>query len=74
METTAIIPALATRGYTRGRLAIAYGIGAGAYAVGLGVSALFDLPAGPVIVWTLAVGGIVTHRFGAPVPATEAGR
>jgi zinc/manganese transport system permease protein len=61
-----IIPALATRGYASRRLAVAYGIGAAAYAAGLALSTLLDLPAGPVIVWTLAVGGIVVHRFGLP--------
>lgn len=50
-----IIPALGTRQY-RGRLrhGIAYGIGALGYATGLTFSALFDLPSGAVIVWTLA--------------------
>lgn len=50
-----IIPALGTLGY-RGRLrhTMAYGIGALGYAVGLTLSALFDLPSGAVIVWTLA--------------------
>ncbi|HEX8964224.1 MAG TPA: metal ABC transporter permease [Rhodocyclaceae bacterium] len=66
-----IIPALATRGYARKRLGVAYAIGAAAYAVGLGLSTLFDLPAGPVIVWTLAAAGIVVHRFGAPVAAAS---
>jgi zinc/manganese transport system permease protein len=50
-----IIPALATRAH-RGsrRIAIAYGIGAAGYFLGLGLSAVFDLPSGAVIVWTLA--------------------
>ena len=37
-----------------GALGIAYGIGAAGYALGLALSALFDLPSGAVIVWTLA--------------------
>ena len=50
-----IIPALATRGHVgRRRHAIAYAIGALGYALGLALSALFDLPSGAVIVWTLA--------------------
>ena len=50
-----IIPALGTRQNTgRRRYAIAYGIGAMGYASGLALSALFDLPSGAVIVWTLA--------------------
>lgn len=50
-----IIPALAT-GKHRGprRYRIAYSVGALGYALGLVLSALFDLPSGGVIVWTLA--------------------
>jgi zinc/manganese transport system permease protein len=50
-----IIPALATRAH-RGsrRYVIAYGVGAAGYALGLALSALFDLPSGAVIVWSLA--------------------
>ena len=50
-----IIPALGT-GQLRGprRNVIAWGIGVVAYALGLALSALFDLPSGAVIVWTLA--------------------
>jgi zinc/manganese transport system permease protein len=51
-----IIPALATRRLTgRARLAVAYGLGAAGYALGLLASALLDLPSGAVIVWALAV-------------------
>jgi zinc/manganese transport system permease protein len=50
-----IIPALATRGYRgRRRDAVAYAVGALGYALGLALSAVFDLPSGAVIVWTLA--------------------
>ena len=50
-----IIPALATRSLRgRRRHAVAYGIGAAGYGLGLALSALFDLPSGAVIVWTLA--------------------
>ncbi len=52
-----IIPALAARNARKARLAIAYVIGAAAYAVGLGASALFDLPSGAMIVWSLAILG-----------------
>jgi zinc/manganese transport system permease protein len=55
-----IIPALATLGLTgRRRLAAGYAIGAAGYALGLGLSAVLDLPSGAVIVWTLAATGIV---------------
>jgi zinc/manganese transport system permease protein len=50
-----IIPALATRQLQgRCRHFTAYVIGALGYASGLTLSALFDLPSGAVIVWTLA--------------------
>ena len=50
-----IIPALATRAQRgKRRIGIAYGLGAAGYALGLALSALFDLPSGAVIVWTLA--------------------
>jgi zinc/manganese transport system permease protein len=50
-----IIPALATRS-SKGarRFGVSYAIGVVGYALGLALSALFDLPSGAVIVWTLA--------------------
>ena len=54
-----IIPALATRRFTgMRRRVIAYAIGAVGYALGLALSALFDLPSGAVIVWALAACGL----------------
>ncbi len=51
-----ILPALATRALPgRWRLPAAYALGALAYAVGLALSALLDLPAGALVVLTLAV-------------------
>ncbi|MDP1690705.1 MAG: metal ABC transporter permease [Burkholderiaceae bacterium] len=60
-----IIPALATRAHSgRRRHVIAYAVGAIGYALGLALSALFDLPSGAVVVWTLAVcGGIAAAVF-----------
>jgi len=60
-----IIPALATRAW-RGprRLALAYGLGALGYALGLALSALLDLPSGAVIVWTLAACAFVFVAVG----------
>jgi zinc/manganese transport system permease protein len=49
---TLIVPALATR-----KLFAGYALAAFGYAAGLIVSALFDLPAGPAIVCTLALAG-----------------
>ncbi len=55
-----IIPALATRHLRRGfGLMVGYAAGIGGYALGLVLSALYDLPAGAVIVWALAVLGIL---------------
>ena len=55
-----IIPALASRGW-RGarRYRIAYGLGVLGYALGLALSALFDLPSGAVVVWALAACALV---------------
>jgi zinc/manganese transport system permease protein len=53
--TSLIVPALATRAWRGpGRHVVAYAIGAAGYALGLALSALFDLPSGAVIVWTLS--------------------
>jgi zinc/manganese transport system permease protein len=54
-----IVPALATRGLKSYGLALGYAIGFVGYLVGLALSAVFDLPTGAVIVWTLAITGIV---------------
>lgn len=55
-----IIPALATRQLQgKLRLMIAYGVGVVGYGLGLALSALFDLPSGAVIVWTLAACALV---------------
>jgi zinc/manganese transport system permease protein len=53
--TTLIVPALATHGVRRARLAICYGLSACGYALGLIVSALLDLPSGAVIVWAMTL-------------------
>ena len=65
-----IIPALATRQLQgRRRHLTAYAIGALGYASGLTLSALFDLPSGAVIVWTLAAWALAFGRFlGSPTP------
>jgi zinc/manganese transport system permease protein len=58
---TLIIPALATiklQG-TRLRLWATYLVAAAGYVLGLLGSALFDLPTGPLIVWALAIVGVI---------------
>jgi zinc/manganese transport system permease protein len=53
-----IVPALACRSLaTQRQLPVGYALGASGYAVGLVLSAVFDLPSGAVIVWTIAVLG-----------------
>ena len=55
-----IIPALATRSLHGGRrTVIAYALGAAGFALGLVLSALFDLPSGAVIAWALAACGFL---------------
>ena len=55
-----IIPALSARNISiERRLPFAYLIGALGYGVGLSLSAIFDLPSGAVIVWTLAALGLL---------------
>jgi zinc/manganese transport system permease protein len=51
-----IVPALATSGMTgRRQLVAAYSVGIAGYLSGLVLSAIFDLPSGAMIVWTLAI-------------------
>jgi zinc/manganese transport system permease protein len=56
--TTLIVPALATRRLERRRLAVAYGLGAAGYALGLALSLASDLPPGPLIVCTMTALGV----------------
>jgi len=65
-----IVPALATAGmHGKARLFTAYLIGASGYALGLGLSAVFDLPSGALIVWTLAACALLAKL----VPAVRTG-
>jgi zinc/manganese transport system permease protein len=52
---TLIIPALATRKMGSRAILAGYLLSGLAYAVGLTLSAAYDYPAGPLIVWLLAV-------------------
>ncbi len=54
-----IIPALASRNATRLRLVKAYAVGGLGYLFGLVASTISDLPTGAVIVWAMAIVGIV---------------
>jgi zinc/manganese transport system permease protein len=54
--TSLIVPALAARAVPGWRgLVLGYAVGATGYVIGLLVSAVFDLPAGPLVVWVLAL-------------------
>lgn len=74
-----IMPALAVRNVLRNKLLSAYACGAIAYALGLALSAIFDLPSGAMIVCLLAitatVTGIITgdYRAELPEPANDTG-
>lgn len=60
-----IVPALAVyRHAARWRLWLGLAMGVVSYAAGLLCSALFDLPASPMIVWAMALVGIVVHLSG----------
>jgi zinc/manganese transport system permease protein len=56
---TLIVPALATRQLARARVPACYALGALGYGSGLALSAVTDLPAGPLIVCTLSALGIL---------------
>jgi zinc/manganese transport system permease protein len=58
-----IIPALATRDAQSHRMFKAYAVGSLGYGVGLLVSLYTDLPTGAVIVWALAVVGIIASSL-----------
>lgn len=62
-----ILPALGTRQLQgRKRLILAYGIGIAAYAGGLLLSTVWDLPSGALIVWCLALLAAVCYAFSCP--------
>ena len=64
---TLIVPALATRLLSRGRIAVGYAIAALSYAVGLAASMTTDLPAGPLIVCTMTGLGLLAFLALRPV-------
>jgi len=54
-----IVPALASRNATRFRLTKAYAVSGLGYLFGLIASTMFDLPTGAIIVWAMAIVGVV---------------
>ena len=70
---TLIVPPLATRRVLRGRLARAWAIGIAGYVSGIVASAAFDIPTGPLIVWTLVAFGVAHFALSSRSrPATAA--
>jgi zinc/manganese transport system permease protein len=71
--TSLIVPAVATyRHAPRKQLALGYGLAIGSYIAGLAVSVVTDLPSSPVIVWVMAILGLLLHLTGRGA-ATQAG-
>ena len=60
---TLIIPPLATLRVKLNRLLCAWGVGVIGYLSGIAISATFDIPTGPLIVWTLALFGVVAYAL-----------
>jgi zinc/manganese transport system permease protein len=63
--TSLIVPAVATYRYpVRRQLALGYALAAASYVAGLAVSFVTDLPSSPVIVWAMALIGLLVHVVG----------
>src|SRR5262245_35470945 len=67
--TSLNVPAVATHRHpARRQLALGYGLAFASYVVGLVSSAIFDLPSSPVIVWAMALIGLLVHLRGREAP------
>ena len=63
--TTLIVPAVATyRHASKRQLPFGYALAIGSYVVGLAISVVTDLPSSAVIVWAMAVLGLLVHLSG----------
>jgi zinc/manganese transport system permease protein len=63
--TTLIVPAVATYRYAGNRqLPLGYALALGSYLAGLAASVVTDLPSSAMIVWTMAVLGLLVHLAG----------
>ena len=63
--TTLIVPAVATYRHAASRqLALGYALAVASYVAGLAVSVITDLPSSAVIVWAMAVLGLMVHLTG----------
>ncbi|NOU00726.1 MAG: metal ABC transporter permease [Gallionella sp.] len=61
-----IVPALATYRISKNRNYYAFVIGVAGYAIGLLLSAWFDLPSGATIVWAMAIVGVMAALLARP--------
>ncbi len=62
--TSLIVPAVATyRIAGRRQLAVGYALGIASYVAGLALSVVTDLPSSAVIVWAMAILGLIVHLF-----------
>ena len=67
--STLIVPAVATYRYPeRRQLPLGYLLALASYVIGLVLSAVFDLPSSPVIVWAMALVGLSVHFGGRQSP------
>lgn len=67
-----ILPAVATcRHAPRSQLWLGYALAAASYVAGLALSVVTDLPSSAVIVWVMAVLGLVTHLTGRSGPVLQ---
>jgi len=67
--TSLIVPAVATYRYpVRRQLALGYALSFASYVIGLVLSAAFDLPSSPVIVWAMTLIGLLIHFGGREAP------
>jgi zinc/manganese transport system permease protein len=65
--TTLIVPAVATyRHAVKRQLLLGYTLAIGSYVAGLALSLVTDLPSSAVIVWAMAVLGLLLHLTGRP--------
>lgn len=68
--TTLIVPAVATYRYRPSRqMPVGFALAIASYVIGLAVSTVTDLPSSPVIVWVMALLGIVVHVAGGAASA-----
>lgn len=73
--TTLIVPAVATNRHSANRqLTLGYALAIGSYLVGLAASVVTDLPSSAVIVWVMAVLGLLVHLAGGSAAQSAASR